>query len=149
LGAAIVAASLPLSFAPGARTVLIPLRESALALFFGVFILATAERRGAGGAWSLLRSRALTQLGKYSYGLYVFHGMVAYAMERAHLVDRFAPVVGSRLVSLLLLAVAGSAASIAVAVTSYELFESRFLKLKKHFESTPATAPAPAKLGGA
>jgi peptidoglycan/LPS O-acetylase OafA/YrhL len=146
--AVIVAASAPLSIVPAARTVLIPLRESALAVFFGVFILATAERRGAGGAWALLRSRALTQLGKYSYGLYVFHGMVAYGMERAHLVDRLAPVVGSRLASLLLLAMAGSTASIAIAVTSYELFESRFLKLKKHFESTPAPAPSPAKLGG-
>jgi peptidoglycan/LPS O-acetylase OafA/YrhL len=81
-----------------------------------------------------IRSSLLEYLGKISYGLYVYHyGCIA-------LVDRYLPRFDYRFhFPLMLVLVFGS--TILVSVVSYELFEKRFLRLKKHFtfiESHPA-----------
>jgi hypothetical protein len=49
---------------------------------------------------------------------------------------------GSRLVGVLIGAVIVSAFSVALSVVSYELYESKFLRLKRWFE--PKRAPRPA-----
>jgi len=71
--------------------------------------------------------------GKYSYGLYVYHGVVAYSLQEQRVLDALAARIGSSLVAMGVLALLGTALSVLVAVLSYELFEKHFLRLKTRF----------------
>jgi peptidoglycan/LPS O-acetylase OafA/YrhL len=91
----------------------------------------------ASGGPSMLRSRGLRLLGKYSYGIYVFHGPVAALLgpRIASLTSR----VGSRgraddLCAFVLL----SAASCIVAFASWHLFEIHFIRFKRYFPQSHA-----------
>jgi peptidoglycan/LPS O-acetylase OafA/YrhL len=81
------------------------------------------------------RSRPMTFLGTYSYGLYVYHHFLSYYMTHQRTEFVVARWVGSHLWGALLQAVAGSLVSLGIAYASYELFERRFLGLKRRFES--------------
>ena len=77
--------------------------------------------------------------GKYSYGIYVFHGIIAYALGDYQTENIVAAWVGSHLGAVLLQAAVGVTLSIVVSVLSYEWFEKRFLRLKRWFgEESPA-----------
>lgn len=111
-----------------------PLRELSLSLFFGFLVVLAATSHGPERFKAWLRFGWLRWLGKYSYGLYVFHGIVAYALGAHRVLPYFENLVGSRLGGLLAQALAATLVSIGVAVVSYELFEAPFLRLKKWFE---------------
>jgi peptidoglycan/LPS O-acetylase OafA/YrhL len=90
------------------------------------------QKRIPGGA-------ALAVMGKYSYGMYVWHLAMLYVMSKyggRALATRLA---GTGVVADLLFIVIASAATFAVAVVSYHAFEQHFLKLKRFFEA-PRTA---------
>jgi peptidoglycan/LPS O-acetylase OafA/YrhL len=131
--------------------VVMPLRELFLALFFGFVIVLASNAEGPVLLRAALRTRPLVLLGKYSYGLYVFHGMIGYGFAKNGTIAFFEELVGSRTLGYAVQAAFGSVLSIAIAVASYELFESRFLRLKDSFPSNPrgvvppplATEPAP------
>ncbi len=118
-------------------------RGTVLSLFFGAFILLAARDERLVTLRRLLTMRWLTTMGKYSYGLYVFHGIVAHFMASHETMSRLAAAVGSRLVALAGVALGGTLISVGLAVASYELFEVRFLRLKKRFE---ARRPAEARV---
>ncbi len=120
-------------------------RGSCFALCFTALIAVVLTSR-AGPLRKLFESRTLCLLGKYSYGLYVFHGILSYGFGELQLQQRLTAGVHWHLGGFLLQAAVGAAASIAVAMVSYELFEKRFLSLKRYFEppSKPAPANAPA-----
>jgi peptidoglycan/LPS O-acetylase OafA/YrhL len=126
-----------------------PVRLSTLSVFFGAFILMSAWRGGPVLLRALLRQRWLRMLGRYSYGLYVYHGIVAYALCYDGLLVPIQAALGSRLGGVIVGAVIGSALSIILAVLSYELYETRFLGLKRLFQTTrePHREPAPAPEG--
>ena len=131
------------TLASGAPYVL-TLRTSLLAVFFGFFVYTAAHHPGLPVLKSSLRAGWLRTLGKYSYGLYVFHGIVAYAMHRrspAPFLNDLVPV--HTLAALLQIGIS-VALSLGLAVLSFELFESRFLTLKKLFEYGDRSAAAPA-----
>ena len=76
----------------------------------------------------------MTKLGKYSYGLYVFHGIVAYALK-THSPEAFLTrVVQVHSIAAILQIGIGVSVSLLLAVCSYEFYERRFLALKRHFE---------------
>jgi peptidoglycan/LPS O-acetylase OafA/YrhL len=85
--------------------------------------------------WSrFLRSRPMAFLGKYSYGLYVYHHFFSYYFTSHHTDLTVAATLGcSSMAALLMQASAGIAASIAVAWLSYECFEKHFLRLKRYW----------------
>jgi peptidoglycan/LPS O-acetylase OafA/YrhL len=112
-----------------------PVRLSTLSAFFGAVILVTAWRRGPALVRALLRQPWLRMLGKYSYGLYVYHGIVAYALHYDGLLVPLQAATGSRLAGVFLGALIGSALSIVLAILSYELYESKFLRLKRLFQT--------------
>jgi peptidoglycan/LPS O-acetylase OafA/YrhL len=83
------------------------------------------------------RSRCMVFLGTYSYGLYVYHHFISYYLTINRTELELAQWLGSHGTAVVLQATAGTLASLAVAYLSYELFERRFLGLKRLFETTP------------
>lgn len=79
------------------------------------------------------RSRFMRTAGTYSYGLYVYHHFISYYMMEHRTEFVVARWLGSHFLAVLAQAVVGMAASAVIAYTSYELFEKRFLALKKYF----------------
>jgi peptidoglycan/LPS O-acetylase OafA/YrhL len=91
----------------------------------------------ASSGWSrLLLSRPLAFLGKYSYGLYVYHHFFSYYFTSHHTDLILAAKLGcSSMSALLLQAGGGIAASVVLAWLSYECFEKHFLRLKRYWPS--------------
>jgi peptidoglycan/LPS O-acetylase OafA/YrhL len=84
--------------------------------------------------------RCLVFLGTYSYGLYVYHHFISYYLTTNRTDLELARWLGSHGAAVALQATLGASASLALAYLSYELFEKRFLRLKRLFE-TGASAP--------
>lgn len=103
-------------------------------------------------SWTLVsrcfRSRGLMFIGTYSYGLYVYHHFLSYyfTTHRTELV--IAGWIGSHTLAVMLQALVGMAASLAIAYLSYEYFEKRFLQMKRYFEAprAPEAASQPPQL---
>jgi peptidoglycan/LPS O-acetylase OafA/YrhL len=87
------------------------------------------------------RSRFMVFLGTYSYGLYVYHHFISYYLSTNRTDLELAGWLGSHLAAVALQATLGISASVAVAYLSYELFEKRFLRLKRLFEPEKELAP--------
>lgn len=88
--------------------------------------------RGGSCAEYFFKNKVLRFFGKYSYGLYVYHYSLSESLTipirafiNEHFHNKALAVLGGAIVVALL--------SILVALLSYHLFESRFLKLKKYF----------------
>lgn len=108
------------------------LRASLFAVLFVVLIVA-ALTQGQGLLGRLFQSWATRQLGKYSYGLYVFHHFISYYFQTHRTEWVVAGWVGSHTLAVALQTIVGVAVSIAVAVASYHLFEARVLALKRYW----------------
>ena len=89
---------------------------------------------------TLLRKRFLTDFGKYSYGIYIYHvpllGVCVFAVSRGVLKSLAGELWFGLLCVVLLITI-----SFGIAKISYECFERRFLKLKRHFEARVAVSP--------
>jgi peptidoglycan/LPS O-acetylase OafA/YrhL len=114
---------------------------SLLAVGFSSLIVYAAASDGASTSMQrLLRSRVLTDFGKYSYGIYVYHvpilGAFVFAIHKGPMksfVDDF--WFGALCVASLF------AISFYVAKISYECFERHFLALKRYFEAHRSVTP--------
>jgi peptidoglycan/LPS O-acetylase OafA/YrhL len=122
--------------------VVLPIRGTLIALVFGA-LLVVSLAAPANTWWSrLLRSRVLCFLGTRSYGLYVFHGIVAYGMgEHPEAVKALSAKIGS-VPAMVVAAVLGAGVSILIAAVSYEVFEKHFLRLKTRLAPSMRKAPA-------
>src|SRR5882757_1504004 len=80
-------------------------------------------------------SRSMVFLGTYSYGLYVYHHFISYYLISNRTDLELARWLGSHGAAVALQATLGASASLALAYLSYELFEKRFLRLKRLFEA--------------
>ncbi len=110
--------------------VVLPLRTTLVALTFGAGLAASLTAKPGGTAERLLGNRVICFLGTRSYGLYVFHGIIAYGMvEHRGIFDALATRVGFG-AAMGIEAVGGASLSILVAAVSYELFEKPILRLK-------------------
>src|SRR5262249_34414846 len=83
------------------------------------------------------QSRPLTFLGKYSYGLYVFHQFVAQWLLKHDTVNEWFGGLHSHRLAVGVQATLVVTVSIAIAWLRYQLFEKRFLTLKVKFEAKP------------
>ncbi len=115
----------------------LPLRTTFISLTFGLNIVQVAALDGAPRLAAFLRWNALRLVGKYSYGLYVYHGIIAYFLVEHRTEEWLARLVGSHGLAVVIQASTGMAASFFVAGASYELYEKRFLALKRWFETRP------------
>jgi peptidoglycan/LPS O-acetylase OafA/YrhL len=104
-------------------------------LLFGallIWVLTASPRSLLTGFFT---SRLMTTLGKYSYGLYVFHAMISWHFLRQRTEDVVTGWVGSHTLAVFIQASFGMLASFAIAYASFHLFEKRFLSLKSRFEA--------------
>lgn len=76
-------------------------------------------------------------MGKYSYGIYVFHHFFSYYFYTHRTEFPLARLLGSHLAAVGVQATFGMAASIGVAYVSYEFFEKRFLAFKRAAPASP------------
>ena len=103
-----------------------------LSITFALAVLAAAQADLGRPAASWLRARPLRALGKYSYGMYVFHKPLHDAIGKP-LLSRL-PIDASRSVAASCVYVAcGLGATFVAAFLSYNCFESWFLRLKTRF----------------
>ena len=99
------------------------------------------------GLARLFRGRLLRFFGKYSYGLYVYHGLFTWYLLEVQANERLDRWFGGHHgLTLVARVVLGVGVSGVVAVLSYELMEKKFLGLKRYFESR---APQDVSGGGA
>ncbi len=86
-----------------------------------------------GSNWvTVLFDRPLLRFfGRYSYGLYLFHGL--YFVYLRHLSGRLEHLLHSGLLAQLLIVVFGFLLSVTLAVVSYQFFEAPILTLKRRF----------------
>ena len=85
------------------------------------------------------RSGPMIALGKYSYGLYVYHHFLSYYFTAHRTEFELAQAVGSHPLAVAIQAAGGIIVSAAIAWLSYELFEKHFLRLKRLWASSGAT----------
>jgi peptidoglycan/LPS O-acetylase OafA/YrhL len=90
-------------------------------------------------------SRFMVLLGTYSYGLYVYHHFISHYLATNRTELELASWLGSHGAAVALQATLGAAASLGVAYLSYELFEKRFLGLKRLFGTAKDPAPHPSR----
>ena len=88
----------------------------------------------------ILRSKVLMKFGEYSYGIYIFHGVIRYYVGL--LASRWSSI-NLRSFSLLLI-LCGIGLSYIAAYCSFHAFEQHFLKMKKYFAYSfrPSTVDA-------
>jgi peptidoglycan/LPS O-acetylase OafA/YrhL len=110
----------------------------ALAVLFASLVVLALGAPAGGRLRRVLENPGLCAVGKYSYGIYVFHGLVLLAVVQLAPSLAGAPAFVARPVAVL--AVLG--VSFLVAWLSYHLVEKHFLGLKRFFEyREPAAAP--------
>jgi len=134
----VLAASILLVSAFTTATQLLPdvfhgLRSFLIALFFGALLLDRVHAEAGDRMGRFFNHPAMRFFGKYSYGIYVFHGIIAFFFYDKQTEYPVASWVGSHLLAVFLQASIGVALSVLIAVVSYEWFEKRFLRLKRWF----------------
>jgi peptidoglycan/LPS O-acetylase OafA/YrhL len=116
--------------------------------FAGLLTLAVAPH-GSPRVRRFFEARSLRFLGRYSYGLYMWHALIGGLMSRAGLRQRIvADAVGSGDLGVLLTIVLKIAVSIVAALASFYLLERPFLRLKDRAAPSGATIPRPAAMPG-
>lgn len=110
-----------------------PLRGVLFVVLLGCVLLFALKARSGSVVFWFFTSPFMILLGKYSYGLYVFHHFISYYFIRHGSEFVLAEWVGSHTLAVFIQAAFGSAVSLAIAYVSYHLFEKRFLDLKRRF----------------
>lgn len=103
-----------------------------MTVFAGAFtmVLTVVVTGGRGDRW--LTHPVLLWLGRHSYGMYVWHWPLAYALYYSY------PLLGlQKGTGQLVLLGTGLAGSILLGWLSYELFERHFLRFKQYFQVQP------------
>jgi peptidoglycan/LPS O-acetylase OafA/YrhL len=112
------------------------MRHGMFRIMLGALLLHALAAPASSLTSRFFRSRAMVALGKYSYGLYVYHHFLSYYFTRHGTEFALAGIVGSHPLAVAIQAGGGIAASLAVAWLSYELFEKYFLRLKRFWPSS-------------
>ena len=112
----------------------VPFQETLVVGLFGLILLYALRSAPAQASNRILSSKVLVAFGKYSYGLYVIHGILRPCFARLFDFGKLPKHWGLPFVYLLAYYVLTIALSFCLAYLIYHLFEKRFLALKRYFE---------------
>ena len=118
----------------------LPLRAALILVLLACLLLSALIAPERSATSRFFRSRFMVFLGTYSYGLYVYHHFISYYLTTNRTEFALAHWLGSHGAAVALQATLGASASLALAYLSYELFEKRFLRLKRLFATTEEPA---------
>ncbi|HET9239980.1 MAG TPA: acyltransferase [Oligoflexus sp.] len=79
----------------------------------------------------------LTFLGKYSYGIYIFHHFISWPADRYRMTEWWLERLGHQTLAILVNGALGITASILIAWVSYHCFEKHFLRWKNKLAPRP------------
>jgi len=116
-------------------SVMRPLRLGLFRVLFAALLLEALFAPAASLFGRVFRSGPMRALGRYSYGLYVYHHFLSSYFVRHRTEFALARALGSHTLAVAVQATAGMALSMVVAWLSYELFEKHFLHLKRFWPS--------------
>jgi peptidoglycan/LPS O-acetylase OafA/YrhL len=119
-----------------------PLRRGMYRILLAALLLWAFAAPASSLGSRFFRSRPMITLGKYSYGLYVYHHFLSYYFTTHRTEFELARLVGSHTLAVAIQAGTGIAVSLAVAWLSYEYFEKPFLRLKRFWPSAQERAAA-------
>ncbi len=105
---------------------------SAFALLFAAVLALTITSPPGGVLQRVFASPILRFFGRYAYGLYVVHVLIAFELA-PRFISRgwMRPAFGSQIPMNIIFGVFGIGVSVAIAFVSWHLFEKQFLKLKR------------------
>jgi peptidoglycan/LPS O-acetylase OafA/YrhL len=103
-------------------------------VLFGCFLLLLRDRQMAP---SIMEHPVLVYLGRISYGLYVYHFAIIFALSLTKVERLYNAPIAWRVIS----AIAMLSVTILVSVVSYELLEAPFLRMKDRFFPTGVVRP--------
>jgi peptidoglycan/LPS O-acetylase OafA/YrhL len=106
---------------------------SALGVFCSGGLLAVVALPQANRLGRFLSTRPMTAIGRYSYGLYLYHGLLMPFFRRLFPVDDIGAKVGSRLAAVLVFTAFVFLASTGAALLSWHVVERPFLLMKARF----------------
>ena len=107
---------------------------STLAVLFGTGPVSCIGLAAASRPYRLLSHPLLRWLGRYGYAAYLLHFPVATLLARkADVIGDTPELFGSALLGELIFAIAATPVTLSLAWLTWRLWESRFLKLKRHF----------------
>lgn len=108
--------------------------ETFVVIFFAMLLVLALKSQLGKSVNRFLNSRVMIALGKYSYGLYVIHGILRPCFARLFDFGGLPKHWGLPFLYLLVYWLITIGISFALAYLSYHLFERQFLALKSHFE---------------
>ena len=120
----------------GGMEFVMPVRAALIEILLGCLLIWALTAPARSVTSRFFCSRTMVFLGTYSYGLYVYHHFISYYLATNQTEFVLAQWLGSHGLAVALQATAGTVFSLAIAYVSYELFEKRFLGLKRFFETT-------------
>lgn len=119
----------------------LPVRAALIEMLLACLLLWAVVAPERSATSRFFRSRSMVFLGTYSYGLYVYHHFISYYLTTHRTDLELAGWLGSHSAAVALQATLGASASLALAYLSYELYEKRFLRLKRLFATAKEPAP--------
>lgn len=118
----------------------LPVRAAVIQVLLACLLVGALVASERSSLSRVFRSRWLVFLGTYSYGLYVYHHFISYYLTVNHTERDLTAWLGSHGAAIALQVTLGVAVSVAIAYVSYELFEKRFLGLKRFYATDKAPA---------
>jgi peptidoglycan/LPS O-acetylase OafA/YrhL len=116
--------------------------ETVLVVCFGLVLLGVLRLQPGDRFHGAMNSTTLVTFGKYSYGLYVIHGILRPAFERSFGFQSLPAEHGLAFLWMACYYVLTTGVSLGLAFVSFHGFEKWFLQLKRHFDyARPAASP--------
>jgi peptidoglycan/LPS O-acetylase OafA/YrhL len=117
-------------------------REPIAVGFFASWLLLALRSGSRGLLGSLLAQSWLMTFGKYSYGIYVIHGLIRPELSRLFPIEKLLGMLRSPILAQFAYYILATGLTLVLALLSYHLLERRFLDLKTRF-STATTSRTP------